>query len=158
MKKKLSNQSLRHIFKSRSLLFLVLFFYLSCSKDDGYDDNTYTITQTQKQTLTGYTINVTAQNSQDYSLSGNDANGSVSGNDPEITISVGETINFIVRATGHPFYLKTDPTLGSGDLVSGATEQGTTNGTVTWTPTNSGTYYYVCSLHTGMYGILIVLE
>ena len=106
MKKKLSNQSLRHIFKSRSLLFLVLFFYLSCSKDDGYDDNTYTITQAQKQTLTGYTINVTAQNSQDYSLSGNDANGSVSGNDPEITISVGETINFIVRATGHPFYFE----------------------------------------------------
>ena len=158
MKKELSMQSLKLTYKFFLTLLLVLFLYLSCSKDDGYDDNIYTSTQTQQEILTGYTINVTAQNSQDYSLSGNDANGSVSGNDPEVTISVGETINFIVTATGHPFYLKTDSTLGSGDLVSGATEQGTTNGTVTWTPTNSGTYYYVCSLHTGMFGTLTVLE
>tara|TARA_B100001057_G_scaffold248781_1_gene249012 strand:- start:2355 stop:2825 length:471 start_codon:yes stop_codon:yes gene_type:complete len=144
-------------FTLKTLVFvsLTLFLLKSCSKDS-YGGDTYTSNIVETVELTGYTINVTASNSQNYTLSGNDANGSVSGNDPEVTIATGETINFVVKATGHPFYLKTDSTLGSGDLVSGATEQGTTNGTVTWTPIDSGTYYYVCSLHTGMYGVLTV--
>ena len=144
-------------FTLKTLVFvsLTLFLLKSCSKDS-YGGDTYTSNIVETVELTGYTINVTASNSQNYTLSGNDANGSVSGNDPEVTIATGETVNFVVKATGHPFYLKTDSTLGSGDLVSGATEQGTTNGTVTWTPTDSGTYYYVCSLHTGMYGVLTV--
>lgn len=144
-------------FTLKTLVFvsLTLFLLKSCSKDS-YGGDTYTSNIVETVELTGYTINVTASNSQNYTLSGNDANGSVSGNDPEVTIATGETVNFVVKATGHPFYLKTDSTLGSGDLVSGATEQGTTNGTVTWTPIDSGTYYYVCSLHTGMYGVLTV--
>ena len=140
-------------FKQISTALLLFFLVYSCSKgeDDGYDSDPVV-----EENLTGYIFNVSAENNNNYIVSGTDKNGSVSGNDPDITISVGETINFIVRANGHPFYLKTEPSLGGGDLVSGATNQGTSNGTVTWTPSSAGTYYYVCSLHDGMYGVLTV--
>ena len=140
-------------FKQISTALLLFFLVYSCSKgeDDGYGSDPVV-----EENLTGYIFNVSAENNNNYIVSGTDKNGSVSGNDPDITISVGETINFIVRANGHPFYLKTEPSLGGGDLVSGATNQGTSNGTVTWTPSSAGTYYYVCSLHNGMYGVLTV--
>ena len=140
-------------YKKIPTVLLLFFLVYSCSKgeDDGYGSDPVV-----EENLTGYIFNVSAENNNNYIVSGTDKNGSVSGNDPDITISVGETINFIVRANGHPFYLKTEPSLGGGDLVSGATNQGTSNGTVTWTPSSAGTYYYVCSLHDGMYGVLTV--
>ena len=103
-----------------------------------------------------YTINVTASNASDYNLSGADRNGNVTGNDPSVTINVGDTINFNVDASGHPFYLKTVQGTGTSDLISGVTNNGATNGTVSWTPTAAGTYYYQCSLHNGMYGTITV--
>ena len=103
-----------------------------------------------------WTLDVTAQNSADYQLSGNDRNGIVTGNDPTITITLGDTLTFNVNAAGHPFYLKTQAGTGTANQVSGATNQGTENGIVTWTPTATGTYYYICSLHGGMSGTIIV--
>ena len=103
-----------------------------------------------------WSIDVTAQNSSDYQLSGNDRNGTVSGNDPTVTIALGDTLNFNVNASGHPFYLKTQAGTGTANQVSGATNQGTENGTVVWTPTATGTYYYICSLHGGMSGTILV--
>ena len=103
-----------------------------------------------------YTISVTASSASDYTLSGSDRNGNVTGNDPSVTIKVGDTIDFAVDASGHPFYLKTVQGTGTSDLVSGVTNNGATNGTVTWTPTTAGTYYYQCSVHNGMYGIITV--
>jgi uncharacterized repeat protein (TIGR02543 family) len=103
-----------------------------------------------------YTINVTASNASDYSLSGADRNGNVTGNDPSVTIKVGDTIDFAVDASGHPFYLKTVQGTGTSDLISGVTNNGATNGTVSWTPTTAGTYYYQCSLHNGMNGTITV--
>ena len=103
-----------------------------------------------------YTINVTASNSSDYSLSGADRNGNVTGNDPSVTVNVGDSIDFVVDASGHPFYLKTVQGTGSSDLIGEVTNNGATNGTVSWTPTASGTYYYQCSLHNGMNGTITV--
>ena len=105
---------------------------------------------------TAFTINVTASNSSDYNLSGADRNGNVTGNDPSITFNVGDVIDFNVDASGHPFYLKTVQGTGTSDLISGVTNNGATNGTVSWTPTASGTYYYQCSLHNEMYGTITV--
>ena len=73
-----------------------------------------------------------------------------------ITINLGDTLTFNVSAQGHPFYLKTQASTGTGNQVTGATNQGTQNGTVTWTPTSAGTYYYICSLHGGMVGTITV--
>ena len=41
-------------------------------------------------------------------------------------------------------------------ITSGVSNNGATNGTVTWTPTAAGTYYYQCSAHNGMYGTITV--
>ena len=53
-----------------------------------------------------YSINVTASGSSAYTLSGNDRNGSVSGNNAPVTANVGDTLNFVVNASGHPFYIR----------------------------------------------------
>ena len=103
-----------------------------------------------------YEINITANSATNYILNGTDRNGSVTGNDPSVTVNVGDTLNFVVNAPGHPFYLKTVQGAGTGNQIDGVTNAGTTNGTVSWTPTTAGTYYYQCSLHNGMYGTITV--
>ena len=110
------------------------------------------------QAGTVFSIDVTATSSADYTLSGTDRNEQVSGNDPTVTIKVGDTVNFVVNASGHPFYLKTVQGTGTANTISGVTNNGTTSGTVSWTPTQAGTYYYICSLHGGMVGIITVQQ
>ena len=44
----------------------------------------------------------------------------------------------------------------NGLVNYGVTNNGTTNGTVSWTPTQAGTFYYICSLHGGMVGTITV--
>ena len=61
-----------------------------------------------------------------------------------------------MNASGHPFYLKTAAGTGTGDTISGINDNGTTNQTISWTPTSSGTYYYQCSLHGGMVGTITI--
>jgi plastocyanin len=111
-----------------------------------------------------YNINVTASSNSDYTLAGSDRNGTVSGNDPSITINVGDEVNFIVDAASHPFYIKTAQGTGTDNQVTGISNNwpdadwfnGATNGVVNWTPTAAGTYYYQCSAHNGMYGTITV--
>ena len=97
-------------------------------------------------------------NSTDYRvLLNEDRLGGLNGDaDPDLDFYVGDTINFEIDTPGHPFYLKTVQDTGTGDLISGVTNNGATNGTVSWTPTAAGTYYYQCSLHNGMYGTITV--
>jgi len=110
---------------------------------------------TQTLTASSFSINVTSPAGGNYTLSGTDTNGSVSGSDPTVTIEVGDTVNFVVDASGHPFYLRVSD---GGANVGGATNQGTQSGTVSWTPnaTAAGTYYYQCGNHAGMIGTIIV--
>jgi plastocyanin len=101
-------------------------------------------------------LDVTARNSSDYTLSGTDRNGNISGSDPSLTFSVGDTISFVVNASGHPFYLKTAAGTGTGDTISGLTNNGTESATISWTPSATGTFYYQCSLHGGMVGTITI--
>jgi surface protein len=103
-----------------------------------------------------YTIAVTASSNADYTLSGEDRNGDVSGNDPNLTFKVGDEVTFSVNAANHPFYLKTTAGTGTGNQISGVTNNGTTNGNIVWTPTEAGTYYYQCSAHSGMVGTITI--
>ena len=105
---------------------------------------------------TAFSLNITATSSANYTLSGTDRNGNVSGSDPNLTFSVGDTISFVVNASGHPFYLKTVAGTGTGNTISGVTNNGTESGTITWTPSATGIYYYQCSLHGGMVGTITV--
>ena len=128
------------------LPLLISFAFLSCSSDN----------DTLDAPSSTYSISVTASSNRDYTLVGTDANGEVSGNDPSITISQGETINFSVNAASHPFYIKTVQGSGTSNQVSGVTNNGATNGDVRWKPAAAGTYYYQCSPHNGMYGTITV--
>ena len=111
---------------------------------------------TQTVAASSFSINVTSPAGGSYTLSGTDRNGTVSGSgDPTVTIQVGDTVNFVVDASGHPFYLRVSD---GGANVGGATNQGTQSGTVSWTPNNdaAGTYYYQCGNHAGMLGTITV--
>ena len=145
-----------------------------CASNGGHGVNAKMITlfeewvESDGQTITltlpsqTYNINVTANSNVNYQLSGTDRNGAVSGNDPTVTVQSGDTINFIVSASGHPFYIKTAFTGGGGNQVTTGTTsgQGTQSGTASWNTTgvSAGTYYYVCSPHAsfGMGGSIIV--
>jgi len=110
-------------------------------------------------TCPNYNINVTASSNSDYTLAGSDRNGTVTGNDPSITINVGDEVNFIVNAASHPFYIKTVQGTGTDNQATGINSSfpnGATSGVVNWTPTAAGTYYYQCSAHDGMYGTITV--
>jgi len=104
-----------------------------------------------------YSISVTASGGL-YVLSGADKNGSVSGNNATVTVNVGDTLNFVVDVSGHPFFIKTSATTGTGNQVStpAATNQGAVSGTVSWTPNTAGTYYYICQYHGSMVGTITV--
>ena len=110
-----------------------------------------------------YKINVSAEDYRNYILSGTDRNGSITGNDPTITVNKGDTIIFNVNASRHPFYIKTEFSRGGGNQVKTGTLSGipgTQDGKLSWNTTgvSAGKYYYVCSPHAsfGMGGAIIV--
>ena len=100
-----------------------------------------------------YSFNVTASGSTNYTVSGTDREGSVSGGDPNVYVHVGDTIEFAVSASSHPFYIRES---AGGSNVSGVTNQGATNATVSWTPSTAGAYVYQCGSHSGMVGNIFV--
>ena len=72
-----------------------------------------------------YTIDVSAEDYRNYILNGTDRNGSVSGNDPTVTVNKGDTIIFNIDASRHPFYIKTKFSRGSGNQVISGKLSGT---------------------------------
>ena len=116
-----------------------------------------TSTETTSST---YSITVTAQSSSNYILSGSDQNGDVSGNDPSVSAKVGDTLNFNLNSPGHPFYLIKVSNGGtdSNNLIDGVTNNGTSSGTISWTPSEAGTYYYICEYHPSMLGTITITE
>lgn len=109
----------------------------------------------QSPSAATYSIDVTAPSSSVYTLSGTDRNGAVSGDNVNVDVNVGDTISFVVNATGHPFYLRVS---NGGVNVStpAATNQGAVSDTVSWTPNTAGTYYYQCGNHSAMVGTITV--
>ena len=105
-----------------------------------------------------YNISVSAINNADYRLIGKDKNGLVFASDPNLSFNVGDQITFSVGASGHPYYLKTAPVSGTDNLISGLNNNGTTSGSIVWTPNAVGTYYYQCSLHSAMGGIITISD
>ena len=119
-----------------------------------------TETTSTETTSSTYNLNVTAQNSSNYTLSGSDQNGNVSGNDPSISAKVGDTLSFNVNSPGHDFFIIINSPGGfiSTNLPSGVSNNGTANGTVTWTPSEAGTYYYICEFHPAMIGTITITQ
>ena len=97
-----------------------------------------------------YITGVTATGASDYIFS-----GAFFGNDPPINISLGDTLTFNVNSLGHPFLIKTTATTGTVNAVSIA-NNGTSSGSIIWSPTTVGIYYYICEFHSGMVGTITV--
>tara|TARA_B100000963_G_scaffold337086_1_gene332745 strand:+ start:1576 stop:2040 length:465 start_codon:yes stop_codon:yes gene_type:complete len=147
-----------------SIVLLILLVGCSTYSDNEEIDETsssvsnsdYSSSDYSESDSPSFDINVTASSSANYTLTGTDRNGDVSGNDPDLTFKVGDTINFDVSATGHPFYLKTASRTGTSDTISGVSNNGAESGKITWQPSETGTFYYICSLHGGMVGTIII--
>ena len=93
-----------------------------------------------------------------YTLSGTDRVGSVSGTHPTVTCYVGDTLNFNLSnvPSNHPFYIRNQA--GSSNVTTPtASGQGSIGtATVSWTPNTTGTYSYICGVHSNMKGFIQV--
>ena len=87
-------------------------------------------------------------NTSDYA-SGTNAN-------PTLILYRGFTYQFAISATGHPFFVTSTP--GTGSYSTGVTNNGTQNGTITFTvPMDAPpTLYYYCNVHAAMNGTLTI--
>ena len=106
-----------------------------------------------------FVFSVSAQNSSSYRVSVTDSNDAQFGFDPTLKVNAGDDIVFNVNAPGHPFFLKTSTGVGSDNQIPDVTNNGSDNGTISWTvPAGSSgtTFYYVCSIHDSMVGSIIV--
>ena len=161
--------------KLLSLVLLIVF--ISCSKsDDGgtdYSSNSNTSLSNNSNSSSSsdpvaltelpsgtFVFSVTAQNSNNYRVSVTDSNETQFGFDPTLKVNAGDDVVFNVNSPGHPFFLKTSTGVGSDNQTPDVTNNGTDNGTISWTvPAGSSgtTFYYVCSIHDSMVGSIIVL-
>jgi plastocyanin len=140
--------------------------YVFSNWSNGSEENPLTLTMNDDIEITAnfssvissntFEISVTASSARDYTLSGTDRNGSVSGEDPSLTFHIGDEIKFNVSTPGHPFLLKTVSGTGDDNLIPNIANLGTTGGTVTWTPTEAGTYFYQCRPHVDMVGTITI--
>jgi len=122
--------------------------------------NSITPTTPAPQSQT-YTFTVGNSGASHYTFTGSDRDNSYTNtNDPNLVCNSGDTLVFNVNASGHPFFIKTTATTGTGNQVTTGTitNNGASIGTVTWDTTGvtSGTYYYICQFHGGMVGQIII--
>ena len=81
--------------------------------------------------------------------------------DPTLFLNRGEKYHFSLNATGHPFYIKTTRSTGTGDqYTAGVTNNGAQVGVVTfYVPYNAPSeLFYQCGSHSGMGNTMYVLK
>jgi hypothetical protein len=106
-----------------------------------------------------YTINVTNNGSSNYVISGTDRTGSVSGDNATLNFNVGDIVDFVVNASGHPFYIKTDQSTGLDNQASNVTNNGADVDTIRWvvpSDYSGSTLYYNCFYHASMRGAITI--
>jgi hypothetical protein len=77
-----------------------------------------------------------------------------------LTLVRGQTYFFTVNANGHPFWIKTTASTGTGDQYNtGITNNGTQLGGITFTVDAAApnTLYYICQFHSPMQGIINII-
>ena len=104
-----------------------------------------------------YALYVTNPGGNEYTLSGYDRNGLVSGAQPTLAYNNGDKVIVTVQGTtssSHPFYIKTAQGAGTSNQASGVDGQGTVK--LEWTIGSTGTFYYQCSIHSAMNNTITV--
>jgi hypothetical protein len=110
-------------------------------------------TTTTTTTAAPNTFNVTNNGSSNYIINGV-SNGTLS-------VTEGQTYTFNINASGHPFWIKTVSSTGTGNAYNdGVTNNGTDNGTITFVvPYDApSTLYYNCQFHSSMTGTINVTD
>ena len=122
----------------------------------------YSASQTFTVVL-GSPYNVTWDHYAAYGGS-SDRNGTVTGNDPTITVNVGDTLildlstQAVLNNAAGRTYIKTATGTGSGNQVTNptATNNGSFSQDISWTPSQAGTYYYQNGTRANMVGQIVV--
>ena len=77
-----------------------------------------------------------------------------------MTLTEGQTYTFNINASGHPFWIKTVSSTGTGNQYNtGVTNNGTDNGTITFFVYYGApsTLYYNCQFHSSMAGTINII-
>ena len=80
---------------------------------------------------------------------------------PDLTFCRGTSYVFAVNAPGHPFYVKTVKSTGTGNAYSsGVTGNGATSGDLTFAVPSDApdTLFYDCSIHAAMAGTIHIVN
>ena len=127
-------------------------------------DYTNTFVQTYTGNYVGPSYQGTYVGSSNTSLnvSNNSASNYIidSASNPTLTLEKGTTYTFNLSVSGHPFWIKTAPSTGTGDQYNtGVTNNGAETGTLTFTVDASApsTLYYICEYHGGMVGTINIV-
>ena len=95
-----------------------------------------------------------------YHFTGDDRQASYSNSQqPSLVVKQGDTIQLTGPVSGHPIWIKTTNTTGTGNGASGVSNNGTEVGTLIWDTTGlpKTTYYYICEYHSNMYGTITII-
>ena len=87
--------------------------------------------------------------------------GTSSDSNPTLYLTRGQTYEFVVNASGHPFYINTSSGTGTSNAYSdGVTNNGAATGTVTLDVQMDApdTLYYNCQYHSSMAGTIYILD
>ena len=106
-----------------------------------------------KEEIVTATLNITNNGASDYVISNK--------NDPTLTLERGKTYEFNIDASGHPFWIKTISSAGTGNSYSdGITNNGTSNGIIVFKVPDDAPdqLYYNCQIHTSMIGIINIVD
>ena len=79
---------------------------------------------------------------------------------PTLRLVRGFRYNFNVNVSGHPFWIKTSQSTGTGNGASGVTNNGAQTGTIVFDVPLSApsTLYYICQYHSYMYGVINIID
>lgn len=101
-------------------------------------------------------INVDTSQTNTYYMTGD-----VLGEYPTINVYMNDKLTFNLYVMNHPFNIKTslvDSGIpGTLNNLEDVSNNGIEVGTIEWSPTTPGVYYYQCGNHASMYGVINVL-
>jgi len=109
-----------------------------------------------KEPIATYTVD--AVTNKDYEIEGS---GLAKAENPTLTLKRGETYKFIVKASGHPFFIKTEKVTGKISAYDeGVTNNGANEDTLMFSVPKGAPdlLYYVCQYHKMMSGELKIVD
>ena len=127
--------------------------YYYCLFHSGMANDAKILINGFKDEIVTATLNITNNGASDYVISNK--------NDPTLTLERGKTYEFNIDASGHPFWIKTISSTGTGNSYSdGITNNGTANGIIVFKVPDDAPdqLYYNCQIHSSMNGIIKIVD